>query len=160
MPSTTFYNKDPMAVVNNMDSYFKQIPPDCSIYSEDGFEFPIHKELLYQTKLLRHMIENTNTDCCKIEIMCPSLSKEELETIVNFLYKGKTFCTDQAVAFQVIDNLKHLFGFPSRNFDFNGTILEFFENFTSATEVSFWKVLLKNSLILQCWCFHFTGSAI
>ena len=144
--ASIFYNKDPMAIVNNMDSYFKQIPPDCSIYSKDGFEFPIHKELLYQTKVLRQMIKDTDMDCCKIEIMCPSLSKEELEIIVNFLYKGKTFCTGEAVAFQVIDNLKHLFGFPSRNFDFNGTILEFFENFTSATDVSFCKVLLKIAL--------------
>ena len=152
-----FYNKDPMAIVHNMDSYFKQIPPDCSIRSEDGFEFPIHRELLYQTKVLRQMIKGIDMDCCKIEIMCPYLSREELETIVNFLYKGKIFCTDRTVAFQVIDNLKHLFGFPSRNFEFNGTILEFFENFTSATKVSFCKVHVKISLILQCWGFLFTG---
>ena len=137
--SSTFYNKDPMAVVDCMDLHFKQLPPDCSLYSEDGFEFPIHKELLYQTKVLRQMIEGTDMDCCKIEIMCPSLSKEELETIVNFLYKGKTFCIDESVAFQVIDNLKHLFGFPSRNFEFNGTILKSSEppNFKSDREVSF-----------------------
>ena len=128
--ASIFYNKDPMAIVNNMDSYFKQIPPDCSIYSKDGFDFPIHKELLYQTKLLRKIIQNTDTDLCKIEIMCPSLSKEELETIVHFLYKGKTFCTDQAAALQVIHNLKHHFGIPSRNFEFNGAPLELFEKFT------------------------------
>ena len=137
--SSTFYNKDPMAVVDNMDSYFKKVPPDCTIYSEDGFEFPIHKELLFQTKLLRHIIKQANRDCCKIEIMCPSLSREELEIIVKFLYKGKIFCTDEAVAFQVIDNLKHLFGFPSRNFELNGTILKSSEppNFKSDRVVSF-----------------------
>ena len=133
-----FYNKNPLAIVNHMESYFKQIPPDCSIYSEDGFEFPIHKELLYQTKLLRHIIKHANTDCCKIEIMCPSLTREELEIIVKFLYKGKTFCTDEAAAIQVVNNLTCLFGFPSRNFDFNGTIVmpSLFQNFVFDTEVS------------------------
>ena len=31
----TYYNKDPLALLSNMDSYFKQIPPDCSLFSDD-----------------------------------------------------------------------------------------------------------------------------
>ena len=84
----TYYNKDPLALVNNMDSYFKQIPPDCSLFSQDNHEIQIHKELLYQTKFAREMIKSVGLDL-NIEVICPSLSKDELETVVDFLYSGK-----------------------------------------------------------------------
>ena len=119
-----FYNKDPLAIVNNMGSYFKQVPPDCTLFSEDGFEIPVHKELLYQTRFLRRMLKSANMDNFKIEIMIPSISKEELKSMINFLYSGKMYCPDQTFATQVFDNLTELFGFPSKNFDFNGMILE------------------------------------
>ena len=119
-----FYNKDPLAIVNNMGSYFKQVPPDCTLFSEDGFEIPVHKELLYQTRFLRRMLKSANMDNFKIEIMIPSISKEELKNMINFLYSGKIYCPDQTFANQVFDNLIELFGFPSKNFDFNGMILE------------------------------------
>ena len=119
-----FYNKDPLAIVNNMASYFKQVPPDCALFSEDGSELPVHKELLYQTRFMRRMLKSANMDNFKIEIMVPSVSKEELEIIIKFLYTGKIYCPDQTVANLVFNNLTELFGFPSRNFDFNGTILK------------------------------------
>ena len=118
------YNKDPLFIVNNMGSYFKQVPPDCALFSEDGFEIPVHKELLYQTRFLRRMLKSANMDNFKIEIMIPSISKAALENMINFLYTGKIYCPDQTFANQVFDNLTELFGFPSRNFDFNGTILK------------------------------------
>ena len=120
----TYYNKDPLALVNNMDSYFKQIPADCSLFSEDGFELPIHKELLYQTKFMRRMLKSANMNDCKVEILCPSVTREDLETIIKFLYGGKVYCEDQSIASQVFANLKELFGFPSRNFDFDGIVLK------------------------------------
>ena len=76
------------ALLKNMESYFKQNPPDCSLYSQDNFEFPVHKEVLYQTKYLCEFIKYTisETCCCKIEILCQSISKEELKIMVDFLY--------------------------------------------------------------------------
>ena len=71
-----FYNKDPLATVNHMDSYFKKILPDCSLFSEDGFEIPVHKEVLYQTEFMRQMLKSVNMDYCKIEILCQTILKE------------------------------------------------------------------------------------
>ena len=41
---------DPIVLVKCMDEYFKTKTPDCSLYSEDGYEIPVHCEVLYQTK--------------------------------------------------------------------------------------------------------------
>ena len=41
---------DPMVLVKYMDEYFNTKTPDCSFYSEDGHEIPVHREVLYQTK--------------------------------------------------------------------------------------------------------------
>ena len=30
---TIVYNKEPLALVNSMESYFKERPPDCSLFS-------------------------------------------------------------------------------------------------------------------------------
>ena len=109
-----------------MGSYFKQIPPDCSLLSEDGAEFLVHKELLYQTKFMRRMLKSADIDSMdtKIEIMCPSLSKLDIKIIAKFLYSGEIFCPNQIVATQVFTNLQELFGFPPSNFQFDGTILK------------------------------------
>ena len=48
----------------------------------------------------------------KIEIICPSLSLEELEIIVPFLYKGKVSVPDEELACKTSKNLMELFGFP------------------------------------------------
>ena len=105
------YNKDPMGFIKNKNSYFKNTSPECSLFSQDNHEIAIHKELLYQTKLMREMIKNVGFDS-KIELICPSLSKEELETIAYFLYEGKILCADQSAVSQVSQNLRELFGFP------------------------------------------------
>ena len=126
--SCLLFNKDPLAIVTNKDSYFQTMPPDCGIFCEDGFELLIHKELLYQTKFMRRMLKSSNAqkfmDQRKIEILCPSVTKVELETIVEFLYSGQIYCADQTAANQIFEYLIELFGFPSNNFDFNGTILK------------------------------------
>ena len=109
------FSKEPLALVNNMDSYFKETNPDCSLFSQDNCEIPIHKELLYQTKFMRSMIKSLNMDSClsKIEIMCPSLTKDELEIIVKFLYSGEISCVDHDLGNEVSNSLTQLFGFPS-----------------------------------------------
>ena len=125
---TVLYNKEPLALVSSMESYFKERPPDCSLFSQDNFGIPVHKEVLYQTPFLRRMIQSFNMDSCcsKIEILCPSVSKEELGAIVQFLYSGKTSCFDQEVKLKLSDILTELFGFPSidENGDSKQSIME------------------------------------
>ena len=119
-----FHSKDPLVIVKSIGSYYKQSPPDCGLFSEDGYEIPLHKELLFQTKLMCQILKNIDIDCCKITIMCPSLTKKDLERIVDFLYSGKIYCANLTDATEVFNNLTQLFGFPSTNFEFNGTILK------------------------------------
>ena len=107
----TLHNKEPMALINSMESYLKQRPPDCSLFSQHNYEFPIHKEVLYQTEYLREMITDLNFEE-KIEIMCTSIAKEELQIMVNFLYDGKISCNDQTLGSQACKNLNEMFGFP------------------------------------------------
>ena len=94
----TYYNKDPLALVSNMDSYFKQIPPDCSLFSDDD---------------------------------------------------EKVYCGNHRIASQFFDSLKELlfgeFGFPSRNFDFNGIILKSEPQDPSDNKVSFLFIALNNN---------------
>ena len=100
-----------MVLINNMDTYFKNTPPDCTLFSKDNDEIWVHKELLYQTKYLRDMLKSVDTDS-KIEVICPSLTTEELKIIVDFLYSGKVFCENQICVSQVSKDLMDLFGFP------------------------------------------------
>ena len=52
---------DPMVLVKCMDEYFKTKTPECSLYSEDGYEIPVHCEVLYQTKWVDYFdFENFN----------------------------------------------------------------------------------------------------
>ena len=48
-----------------------------------------------------------------IDVICPSVSKEELEIIVQFLYNGKLVHADETVVSKASKNLEELFGFPS-----------------------------------------------
>ena len=118
---TVLYNKEPLALVSSMESYFKERPPDCSLFSQDNFEIPVHKEVLYQTSFLRRMIQSFNMDLCcsKIEILCPSLSREDLGAIVQFLYSGKISQFDSAVESKLSNILTELFGFPPIDEDGN-----------------------------------------
>ena len=105
-------NSRPMAIAENIDSYFDSKKPDCSLFSEDGFEFTVHKELLFQTKFMREVIKSSDCCCCKIEIFFPSLAREELEIMTSFLCNGEITYSDQSVVTKVFSNLTKLFGFP------------------------------------------------
>ena len=37
------YNQNQIGIVDYMNSYFNKKETDCSLFSEDGYEFPIHK---------------------------------------------------------------------------------------------------------------------
>ena len=105
-------NSRPMAIAENINSYFESKKPDCSLFSEDGFEFTVHKELLFQTKFMREVIKSSDCCCCKIEIFFPSLAREELEIMTSFLCNGEITYSDQSVVTKVYSNLTKLFGFP------------------------------------------------
>ena len=107
------YNQEPFALVQNMRSYFKSNPPDCKIISQDNFELMIHKELLYQTKFLCEMVRSVDIENSNIDILCPDLTKQEIQILISFLYTGEISCQDQIVASEVSRNLTKLFGFPT-----------------------------------------------
>ena len=71
--NTVLYNKEPLVLIDHMDTYFKEKPPEVSLVSKDGHEIQIHKELLYQTKFLQKVLKTASLECCncKIEIFCP-----------------------------------------------------------------------------------------
>ena len=83
-------------------------------------EISIHKELLYQTRYMREMITNVGFES-KIEIFCPSISKEELKNIVDFLYCGKFSFKNQIAASETTENLNQLFGFELTKDDMSET---------------------------------------
>ena len=67
--------------------YLKGKEPNCTLYSQEGMKFSIHKEVLYPAKLISNIFSDANQVCCKtIEIFCPC-SKDEMELIVKFLYR-------------------------------------------------------------------------
>ena len=111
--SCVYYNQELMDLINYMETYFKHEPPDISLFSEDNFEIPIHKELFYQTKLMCLMIKSANSDycCSKVSVVCP-MPKEDLELIVQFLYSGQLFSKSQKAATRLSKHLEELFGFP------------------------------------------------
>ena len=123
----TLYNKNYItAIPAYLDTYLKNKPADCILYSEDGTEFKIRKELLSQTKFLRKILSSAKDHCCDIiEILCPC-SKEELGRLVEFLYKGKIICDRKNGSFHILENLIKIFGFPAN--------IGFPENFSSEDE--------------------------
>ena len=50
-------------------------------------------------------------DCCgKLEIILPSISGNDLENIVTFLYSGRILCTDPMATSKILSNLTDLLG--------------------------------------------------
>ena len=95
-----------------LDIYLKNKSRDCILYSEDGGEFKIHKELFGQTNFLRKILATVNDQCCGImEVFCPC-SKEELRHLVGFLYSGEIQCEKESDLVEIIYNLKKVFDFP------------------------------------------------
>jgi len=111
--SSFLSNQEPMALVNYMETHFKHTTPDITLISEENFKINVHKEMFYQTQLMRTMIKSTDSDycCSKVSVIC-SIPKEELKLIVQFLYSGKLFFKNQKELSQLSENLTGLFGFP------------------------------------------------
>ena len=101
---------------DNLKSFFNDKEPNCILYSEEGIEFKIHKEILSQTKFLRNILFNAkDKSCAKMEILCPC-SKSDLEYLVRFLYTGKICYSTEMELFRILNNLCEIFGFPRERF--------------------------------------------
>ena len=102
------------------ESYLKNKPPDCILFSEDGAQFKTHKELFGQTEFMRKILKNTN--CCNvIEIICPC-SQYELSEIIEFIKSGRIEYGKNPQP--ILENLKTILGFEvqsgfPRNFRFD-----------------------------------------
>ena len=101
---------------DNLKLFFNGKETNCTLYSEEGIEFKIHKEILGQTKFLRDILLNAkDNSCAKMEILCPC-SKSDLEYLVRFLYTGKICYSTEMELFRILNNLCEIFGFPKERF--------------------------------------------
>ena len=64
---------------------------------------------------MREVVKSVDCNCCKVEIFFPSLSKQEIDFMVQFLYTGKisNLSANRTVISKVLDNLTKLLGFPN-----------------------------------------------
>ena len=105
-----------LAQQDNLKSFFDQKETDCILYSEEGVEFKIHKEILGQTQFLRNILSsNKDKFCTNLQIFCPC-SKRDLEFLVRFLYTGIISCGSELDAFKILISLSGIFGFPKDRF--------------------------------------------
>ena len=89
-----------------------------------------------------------------IDVICPFVSKEELEIIVQFLYNGKLVHADETVVSKASKNLEELFGFPSLQGEVCTETVEI-ERDMDCNEVSFIYFLFTYIHFLFFWLFWF-----
>ena len=65
-------NETHFAKSDHMETFFRNKETDCVIFSEEGINFNIHKEILSQTEFMRNILLSTK-DCCYtvMQIFCP-----------------------------------------------------------------------------------------
>ena len=107
-----FINKQHTSTIEDyMNSYVAKKSADCILYSEDGSQFKIHKELFGQTEFMRQILKSVNGHCCSmIEIICPC-KKGDLQNLVHFLYHGEIHCDNETDYHAIFKNLSKIFGF-------------------------------------------------
>ena len=107
---------------DQMGSFFSKKESDCILYSEEGVNFNVHKEILFQTDFLRNILSSKKAECCSVmEIFCPC-SENDLKYMVEFLYLGKISCKTRDDLFRILDELNEVFGFPKEKLDQNNDI--------------------------------------
>ena len=63
---------------------------------------------------MNEILKSAKMDFCQdLEIIFPSLTKEELGTIIKFLYHGQIVCDAKISTSEIIHILTNIFGFPS-----------------------------------------------
>ena len=96
---------------DHLDFYLKNKPADCTLYSEDGAEFKVHKELFGQTEFMRKILSSAKDHCCGlIEVICPC-NENELAELTHFLYHGEIQCEDVFESVIINENLNKIFGY-------------------------------------------------
>ena len=99
-----------------METFFNSKETDCILYSKEGIEFKIHKEILGQTKFLRRILSLSHDNCCKVmEIVFPC-SEVDLQCLVKFLYNGTIYYDTEPELFESLNNLIQIFGFSKERF--------------------------------------------
>ena len=99
-----------------MELFLKSKEPDCVLYSKEGVKFNIHKEILYQSKLMKNIsIQYYSGYYQDIEIFCPCPANE-IESVLNFLYNGPITFNEETETSQIVDNLIKIFGFSEKLF--------------------------------------------
>ena len=113
MGSLCLTNNENVAKIEDcLDLYLKNRSSNCILYSQDGHEIKIHKEILCQTKFLREILSSARYHCCDaLEILCPC-NKQELEHLANFLYDGEIRCKSEDDCIEIQESLCKIFGFP------------------------------------------------
>ena len=101
---------------DHMETFFGNKESDCVLYSEEGNEFNIHKEVLGQTDFLRKILSSSKDDCCKtMYVFCPC-PKLELDHMVHFLYTGTISCESEIELMKIQENLNKILGFSEKMF--------------------------------------------
>ena len=105
-------DKNKFAKSDDKETFLSNKENDCILYSEEGIEFNIHKEILCQTDFLRNILSSTANDCCKVVQILVSCTKIELDCIMNFLYTGTILCKTKWELLRFQNNISKIFGFP------------------------------------------------
>ena len=145
-----------------IESFLQNKETDCILYSKEGIKFDIHKEILYQTDLMKNLFSSEHSWCCQsIEIFCPC-SGNELESFLNFLYNGKIYCNTEKDATIMLGNLTSMFGFPLNLFSVEATSISNQSpeetNTTSKSEYFAPELILSNDPSYDGKAIFFTGS--
>ena len=97
-------------------TFLQNKEPSCILYSKEGKKFNIHKEILYQSNLMKNVLKSSNNFCCRdIEIFCPC-TEDEMRQMVNFLYTGTISYTKQSNIYKFMETISEIFGFPEEFF--------------------------------------------
>ena len=97
-------------------SFYSKKQADCILYSNEGSQFEIHKEILCQSKFMCNLLSDSEWFCCQnLEIFLPC-SANELKYLVTFLYEGQINCESETNCQQILENLSKIFGFPTETF--------------------------------------------
>ena len=112
-PTMVLFQNQNLLFDNNdlKESFFKLKDTDCILYSQEGTEFKIHKDILSQTKFMQKILFSSFGNCCgNLEILCPCPTKD-LQHMVDFLYYGKIPYEEGLEKSNILDNLTKIFGY-------------------------------------------------
>ena len=101
--------RTPTLLASFSKSYFAAKAPDMSLYAQDGFLFPVHKEIFCQSAFMRSILKSAKEECCgELSILVPALTRQDLKKVIDFLYTGYLLETD----LKTVRSLEEVFGFP------------------------------------------------